>query len=76
MVLLDHHGHSPGKTFGICYNSMKAHRLTALSTRRFSHAVKVLLDVGAIAVAANHQAGRSSRQYRLLSPSSSDDEAA
>lgn len=71
MLLLDQHGHMPGKAFGLCHKSMKAHGLTALSTRRFDHAIKVLLKVGAIAVAAKHQAGKSSRQYRLQPPSQS-----
>lgn len=70
VLLLEQHGHQKNKTFGLRYEPMKRDGLTGLSERAFGRAVKKLVEVGAIVIAANHQAGKLHRHYRLGFPAS------
>lgn len=68
VLVLEQHGHQTNKTFGLRYEPMKRDGLTGLSERAFDRAVKKLVEVGAISIAANHQVGKLHRQYRLGFP--------
>lgn len=69
-LLCNQHGHQRGKTFALKHAAMREAKLTNLSERAFTAAVKKLLSVGAIEVALNHQAGKRHRQYKLAQPPS------
>ena len=65
VTLQDLHGHLPAKTFALQAEAMRAAGHTDLSRDRFLAARRNLEATGLLRVAANHQAGKSARTYRL-----------
>lgn len=68
IILLDLHGHRPGKTFALDGEGMKRAGLTDLSRDRFRAARQTLEQVGLLQIAASHQVGKRNRTYQLAKP--------
>jgi hypothetical protein len=65
VLLVDKHGHAPGKRFALDFDGMRDAGLTRLSVPRLRAARRTLEAVGLIAVAGNHRAGSVHRTYCL-----------
>ena len=65
VLLLDMHGHTPGKRFALDFVAMRDSGLTKLSIPRLRKARRTLEAVGLLAVAGNHRAGSVHRTYVL-----------
>ena len=68
VTLQDKHGHIAGRAFALKHKPMREAGLTDLSRERFTAARDTLIEAGPLAIAAKHQAGRHSTQYRLTRP--------
>ncbi|WP_158275144.1 bifunctional DNA primase/polymerase [Thioclava sp. NG1] len=65
VLLVDLHGHDPGKRFALDHGAMKAAGLTDLSVRGFRAARRMLENAGLLGVATKYRPGSHRQQYRL-----------
>ncbi|MEQ9390414.1 bifunctional DNA primase/polymerase [Marinovum sp. B10] len=65
VLLLDQHGHSPGKRFPLAFDAIRAAGLVNMSAARLRAARRTLEDVGLLRLAGKHRAG-SRRQTFVL----------
>jgi hypothetical protein len=65
VLLVEQHGHAPGKRFALDFKAMRSAGLTRLSIPRLRAARRTLEAVGLLAVAGKHRAGSVHRTYTL-----------
>ena len=68
VLLVDLHGHIPGKRFALDLKAMRASELSRLSIPRLRAARNTLQTVGLLEVAGKHRAGSVHRTYTLTRP--------
>jgi hypothetical protein len=72
VLLLDMHGHTPGKRFALDFKAMRASGLTRLSVPRLRAARRTLEAVGLVRMVGNYRAGSKHQTFtlaRLRAPS-------
>lgn len=74
VMLVDLHGHAPGKRFALDFKAMRATGLTRLSIPRLRAARRTLQTVGLLSLVGKHQAGAKHQTFTLnrLRPDASD----
>ena len=65
VMLLDLHGHIPGKRFALDFNAMRASGLTRLSIPRLRAARRTLQAVGLLELVGKHKAGAKHQTFTL-----------
>ncbi len=65
VLLVDLHGHAPGKRFALDFKAMRASGLTRLSIPRLRAARRTLQTVGLLALVGKHQAGAKHQTFTL-----------
>lgn len=65
VLLLDMHGHTPGKRFALDFKAMRDTGLTRLSIPRLRAARRTLEAVGLVRLAGNHRAGSVHQTFTL-----------
>ncbi|MCC5987289.1 MAG: bifunctional DNA primase/polymerase [Pararhodobacter sp.] len=65
VLLLDMHGHTPGKRFALDFKAMRAAGLTKLSVPRLRAARRTLEAVGLVRLAGKHRAGSVHQTFTL-----------
>lgn len=65
MILIDRHGHAPGKRFALSHGAMRAAGLTTLSRPRFLAARRTLQGAGLLRLAQTHRAGSRAQSFVL-----------
>jgi hypothetical protein len=65
VMLVDLHGHSPGKRFALDFQVMRATGLTRLSIPRLRAARRTLQTVGLLSLVGNHRAGAKHQTFAL-----------
>lgn len=68
VILIDQHGHCPGKAFTLIHDGMRYAGLTDLSRDRFRAARQMLEDSGLLKLAHRPVPGRSHARFRLMRP--------
>lgn len=65
VMLVDQHGHAPGKRFALDFKAMRASGLTRLSIPRLRAARRALQAVGLLVQVGNHRAGSVHQTFAL-----------
>jgi len=65
VMLLDLHGHAPGKRFALDFKAMRESGLTQLSIPRLRAARRTLQTVGLLSLVGKHQAGTKHQTFTL-----------
>lgn len=65
VLLVDQHGHSPGKRFPLAFDAMRAAGLVTMSKPRLRAARRTLEDAGLLRLAGKHRAGSRPQTYVL-----------
>ncbi len=65
VMLVDLHGHAPGKRFALDFKAMRATGLTRLSIPRLRAARRTLQTVGLLSLVGKHQAGAKHQTFTL-----------
>lgn len=68
ILLVDLHGHAPGKRFALDFKAMRAAGLSRLSVPRLRAARRTLQAVGLLALVGKHKAGAVHQTFTLLRP--------
>lgn len=68
VTLIDQHGHLPGKTFALVYESMRNGGWTELSRRRFRAARRMLEEKGLLRLVNPAVRGGRAAQFQLMGP--------
>jgi len=68
VMLVDMHGHTPGKRFALDFKAMRASGLTGLSIPRLRAARRTLQSVGLLALVGKHHAGAMHQAFTLVRP--------
>lgn len=75
VMLIDQHGHTPGKRFALDFKAMRASGLTRLSVPRLRAARRTLQAVGLLRLMGNHRAGAVHQTFALGKPCALDADA-
>jgi hypothetical protein len=65
VLLVDLHGHAPGKRFALDFKAMRSTGLTRLSIPRLRAARRTLQTVGLLSLVGNHKAGAKHQTFAL-----------
>ena len=76
VILVDQHGHTPGKRFSLDFDAMRAAGVLSLSTRRLRAARRMLEGAGLLRLTSAHRAGSKRQTFTLgrLKPLAGRDE--